>query len=174
MKKVNSSSSSETIPACLEDWLSHAIHGLAHFKDFSTDPNWIRQHLIDAPSAEDVKFAVQKLLTSGEIVKEDGRFKAAEFFHTPDPTRLETFKVYQVLLDKTSESINRLAQYKDAQFYMGCLPTDKAGMNQMFDALGKLAFELKKISESTKDPSHVVMMSLNLLDVCKAPVEPSK
>lgn len=151
--------------------LAMVIHSLSKQKGFRPEVNWIRHRLnADHFTNDEIQSCVNRLVKTQSIVQsDDGRWKPAAFaYGTPGTSALDGYRVYQVGL-KVMESVTETPErYKPITFQMMSLSFDDENLDQVVPLVHACRDSLIKLSQTTKDPSYVVFVSLNTACLAEA------
>lgn len=146
------------------NWLSMVIHSLAKQSKFKADVEWIKSRLANKNiTSEKINEALNYLIESKSLVRDkQGHWKTAGFvFNKPEANVLDGFKIYQVGLSAMKPVTEMPELYRPVSFHMMTLSFDEKNVARTGEILSECRNALIALSQETKDPTHVVFLSLN-------------
>jgi uncharacterized protein (TIGR02147 family) len=152
-------------------WVNMAIYGLARFDDFQPDENWILGKLIGTRiDVEDIRQALSELIETGSIRQEGKRWVRGEFiFRTPKAFDLDQFKIYNVGLNRVSEVLDDIGNHRPSRFHMMAISLDQKDQEEMFRLFDEFRDKMIALSEASKGPRQVFLISNNIVALSKKP-----
>jgi uncharacterized protein (TIGR02147 family) len=154
----------------LSHWLYGALIELMAFPDFRDDEKWVLSKLADGPklSAGEVRSALDELIRQGIIEKRGKRFVVVKStMSVPNAFNPESFKMYRGFVQKAWDVLGDVGSYGSCHFLEYITAVTPEGEKELLLAAEEFRDKVVAISEKTRDPSRIVMVSNNVFGLVR-------